>query len=76
MATNEPAAPEEPNDEVERAHGTGAKGDINDPEAKQTDEDKAELDGTKGYDLNVQLPMANPFAPWKTDAFNLVPACN
>ncbi|MGE5638491.1 MAG: hypothetical protein ACM30H_00210 [Clostridia bacterium] len=34
------------------------------------------LDGPKGYDLNVQLPMANPFAPWKTDQFNLVPACN
>ena len=34
------------------------------------------LDGAKGYDLNVQLPRANPFAPWKTDALNLVPACN
>jgi hypothetical protein len=38
----------EPQDDVERTLGTGAKGSISDPEAPPTEEEKAELDGTAG----------------------------
>ena len=33
------------------------------------------LDGRKAYDLAAQLPVASPFAPWKTAAPDFVPAC-
>jgi hypothetical protein len=36
-----------------------------------------EVRGSSGtsYQLNAQLPLANPFAPWKTNVPDFVPAC-
>jgi len=33
------------------------------------------VDSGSSYQLNAQLPLSNPFAPWKTNVPDFVPAC-